>query len=187
MVVNNIQESMITRLIALIILALTGSTAFSGTPWSETKARFAWGADMGASIDMTGDEMSSVDFSAAFGVSRGWIQFAGIGAQANFMVSNSCRSYPIFLNFRTNFRNTPSLVFWDMKGGISLNYLEHNVQDTGLYLSTGIGIRLAYSSKFSSHIIAGYSFRQRRHVDNLADNDIHNDLHCVYVKLGVAF
>ena len=35
--------------------------------------KFTWGADAGASIDLSGNDMSAVDFNAVFGMSRGWI------------------------------------------------------------------------------------------------------------------
>jgi len=79
------------------------------------KTHFAWGADFGASIDLGGDEMTCIDFDVMFGMRRGWIKFLGIGAQADIMVSNSCRSFPLYAEFRTNFRNSPSILFWDLK------------------------------------------------------------------------
>ena len=87
---------------------------------------FTWGASAGASIDMSGNDMSTVDFEISFGMRRGWINFLGIGAEADIMVSNSCRSFPLFAELRTNFTDRPTLAFWDIKLGASLNYLEHN-------------------------------------------------------------
>ena len=149
--------------------------------------RFVWGADAGASIDLTGSDMSTIDFNAVFGMSRGWINFLGIGAEADIMVSNSCRSYPLYVNFRTNFRNTPSLLFWDLKLGASLNYLEHNHQQTGIYGATGLGINLARGAKFSSHLIIGYTFRERRTV--VGEEMVHHfhSLSSASVKIGVLF
>ena len=62
----------------------------------EIKVRFAWGADLGSSIDMSANDMSSIDLSLAFGMRRGWINFLGVGAQGNIMISNSYRSFPFF-------------------------------------------------------------------------------------------
>lgn len=153
----------------------------------KTTTRFAWGAEAGASIDLTGSEMSSIDFNANFGLSHGWIKFLGVGAQADFMVSNSCRSYPLFVEFQTNFVNRPSLLFWDLKLGASLNYLEHNHQQTGTYGSTGIGVNLATGSNFRSHLLIAYSFRQRRPIVGPEMTHNFKDLHCASVKIGVSF
>lgn len=151
------------------------------------KVRFAWGADIGASIDMSGNDMSSVDFDIALGMKRGWLNFLGIGAQANLSVSNSCRSFPLFLLFRTNFTDRPTRVFWELKGGASLNYLEHNHQQTGIYGSTGIGIRLASSRNFSSHMTLGYTYIQRRKIVGTEMTHNFTDLHFATVKIGVTF
>lgn len=153
---------------------------------SSPKLRFTWGADLGASIDMSGDDMSSIDFNASFGLSRKWINFLGIGAEANIMVNNSCRSYPLFVQFRTNFQNRPTIMFWDLKAGVSLNYLEHNHQQTGAYASTGIGFYLARSAKFSSHLIIGYTYKERRPIIGELTHNFH-DLHYAGVRIGVAF
>lgn len=150
------------------------------------KLRFTWGADVGASIDMSGDDMSTLDVNVAFGMSRKWINFLGVGAEADIMVNNSCRSFPMFVQFRTNFRNRPSIVFWDVKGGVALNYLEHNHQQTGAYVSTGIGFYLARSDKFSSHLIIGYTFKERRPVYGELTHEF-KDLHYAGVRIGVVF
>lgn len=165
----------------LLIFCIAGAAAEKPT------AKFAWGADAGASIDMSGEDMSTVDITAAFGMSRGWVNFLGIGAAANVMVSNSCRSYPVFVNFRTNFSNSPSPAFWDIRAGLSLNYLEHNHQQTGFYGSTGVGINLARSSKFCSHIILEYTFRERRTI--VGEEMTHNfrNLNYASVRIGVMF
>lgn len=118
---------------------------------------------------------------------RGWINFLGIGAEADIMVSNSCRSFPLFAELRTNFTDRPTLAFWDIKLGASLNYLEHNHQQTGIYGFTGAGFNLARSSKFASFILLGYTFRQRRKVvGHEMAHDFH-DLHYATVKIGVSF
>ena len=151
------------------------------------KVRFAWGADLGVSIDMSANDMSSIDLSLAFGMRRGWINFLGVGAQGNVMVSNSCRSFPVFLQFRTNFTDRPTRVFWELKGGLSLNYLEHSHRQEGIYGSTGVGVKLASTSKFSSHLILAYSYLQRKRIVGAEMTHDFTDLHYATVKLGVVF
>ncbi len=151
------------------------------------KVKFAWGADLGASIDMSGNDMSAVDFGLVFGMKRGWINFLGLGAQANIPVSNSNRSYPLFLMFRTNFTDRPTRVFWELKGGVALNYLEHDLRQTGIYGCTGIGIKLATGAKFSSHMTIGYTYIQRKSVVGEEMTKEFPDLHFATVKIGVVF
>lgn len=166
--------------LAVLLTALCGRA-------EKPELKFAWGADAGASIDLTSNDMSALDFSAVFGMSRGWINFLGIGAEADIMISNSCRSYPFYVNFRTNFRNTPSTFFWDVKAGMSLNYLEHNHRQTGFYGSTGLGVNLARSSKFCSHLIIGYTFRRRKTLTGDEMTHYFKSISYASVKIGIVF
>lgn len=174
-----------TRLILLI--TLIAGVATCATAQISPKGRFAWGADAGASIDMSGNDMSGLNFSAILGLSKQWMQFLGAGVQADIAVNNSCRSYPVFAELRTNFTNRPSLCFWDVKAGVSLNYLPDNVSQSGAFLSTGLGIHLARSSKFTSHIILSYSYRERKNTIDKATDRPYPDLHFASVKIGIQF
>lgn len=152
-----------------------------------TTPRFTWGAGLGASVDMSGNDMSTLDFHCNFGLRKGWLNFAGVGVEANFAVANSCRFFPIYAELQTNFVNRPTIAFWDIKLGTSLNYLENNINQAALYGFTGVGFNLARSAKFSSHIIVGYTFRQRR---NLVFDDHREelaDIHAATVKISVLF
>ncbi len=151
------------------------------------RTAFAWGADAGASIDMTGNDMSTVDFDLYFGMRRKWINFLGIGVGADIMVSNSCRSFPLYAALRTNFVSRPTVAFWDLRLGAALNYREHNHQQTGFYGFTGIGFNLARSRRFSSHIIVGYTFRERRRIVGPEMELDFGSLSCATVRIGVVF
>ena len=146
---------------AIVLLATSArAQAADNSDTAAIRPAFTWGASAGASIDMSGNDMSTVDFEISFGMRRGWINFLGIGA---------------------------TLAFWDIKLGASLNYLEHNHQQTGIYGFTGAGFNLARSSKFASFILLGYTFRQRRKVvGHEMAHDFH-DLHYATVKIGVSF
>lgn len=152
------------------------------------RGRFRWGADVGTTIDMTGQDASSYDISISLGFSRKWINFLGFGAKACFAVGNSSRAFPLFLNFRTNFKNTPSVVFWDLKGGVALNYPGDNRSHVGAYAATGVGFYLARSSTFSSHILVGYTYRQQDAMWTPQGNTVQfKDLHMATFKIGVMF
>lgn len=151
------------------------------------KVSFAWGADISASVDMSANDMSSLNLSVNVGMKRGWINFLGVGAQADICMSNSCRFYPMYLLFRTNFTDRPTRVFWELKGGVSLNYLEHNHQQYGAYAFTGVGMKLATGRRFTSHLILGYTLLQRRKVVGPEMTHDFTDLHFATVKLGITF
>lgn len=152
-----------------------------------SSVHFAWGANVGAAIDMSGNDMSAIELSLAVGMRWKGLKFLGLGVQSEVMVSNSRRSYPIYVQVRTNFRDDPSLFFWDIRGGLSINYLEDNLKQTGAYFSTGLGIVLAHSARFSSHMILGYEFHSRTDIDTEERLYSFPNLHAVVVKLGVAF
>ncbi|HRN04551.1 MAG TPA: hypothetical protein PLL05_05795, partial [Muribaculaceae bacterium] len=77
---------------------------------------FAWGADINGSVDLSEHDMSSLGIEAMFGIEYRWIRFLGIGAQADVMVSNSSRSFPLTLNFRTDFSSSRRrLLFMDIR------------------------------------------------------------------------
>ncbi len=78
-------------------------------------------------------------------------------------------------------------MFWEVKGGASLNYLEHNHQQTGVFASTGVGVKLATGRKFSSHLILAYTFLQRRKVVGTEMTHEFKDLHFATLRLGIVF
>lgn len=46
----------------------------------------------------------------------------------------------------------------DIRGGIALNYLNGDRNETDPYVSGGIGVTLAHKSTYSSHFIIGYTY-----------------------------
>ena len=123
---------------------------------------FSWGADLGGGIDVSGHNMSTLGFSAQFGMQWKWIRFFGVGAEADIMVGNSSRTFPLSAIFRTDFCNYSRLVFMELRGGMALNYLDGDPQETVPYGSAGIGVTLATGKSFSSHIIVGYTYNGRK-------------------------
>lgn len=164
---------------------LSAIPAEAGAP---DKMAFAWGADAGGSIDMSGHDMSAIDISASFGFKRRVIDFLGVGAGIDIMLNNSARSFPVFLAFKTNFRQQPSLLFLDLRVGVSANYLPNDYQQTGAYTFAGLGFNLARGKKFASHIVVGYTFKSYKDIITRSDEIFPmNDVHTATVKLGVTF
>lgn len=164
-------------------MALTVSSAEP----EKVKTKFAWGAEFGSSVDLSAHDMSSIDFNAGFGVSHGWLSLAGIGAGANIMVSNSCRTYPIFAIFRTGFSNKPGLLFMDLRGGVALNYLTDNLSKTSPYASVGLGFNLARGRTFQSYLVAGYTYNGRGDVETPEIKRHYQPLHYAGIRLGITF
>lgn len=160
-----------------ILFLITALQSFAQAPASDretiiadqsdsnsTLGHFTWGADLGTSIDMTANDMSSIDLTGYFGYKGAWIRFAGIGAGINSMISNSSRNYPIYAMLRTSFSPTPQLCFLDLRAGISVNNISTLPSQTGFYGSIGIGFTLAKGKKFSSHVILSYNYLPLRPV-----------------------
>lgn len=149
--------------------------------------RFSWGADAGTSVDLSGQDMSSIDISASFGLTTRWLNFVGVGAGAHVMISNSCRSYPIFAIVRTDFSRILRPMFIDIRGGIALNYLPGDITQTGGYISPSLGFRLAFGKTFRSYITAGYTFIDRRNtiVDGIPTR--FKPMQMATMRLGVKF
>ncbi len=124
------------------------------TAWNH----FVWGAEAGGAIDMTSNDMSTINLDAFFGYKNSWINALGIGASVNIMVSNSVRSFPVYAMFRTGFKKTPTLLFMDLRGGCVFNNINNNTQQTRLYLSPGVGINLARGRSFTSYITVSYVY-----------------------------
>ncbi len=172
-------------LILMLCAILPARAAETPDAAMHTRPRFAWGAETGGSVDLSGNDMSSFDFNLSFGIRYRWLKFAGIGTGADIMVSNSCRTFPVYVRIATDFHTLPQLLFLDLKGGIGFNYLENNRQSTGAYAYSGLGINFARTAKFSSYMSIGYSFIQHR--DNTDAIVTHSDLHMATIKIGINF
>ena len=197
-------KSFITPVLAVIFMTALSPSVFAAgsngeTDTAATRGHFTWGACAGSSIDMSGNDMASVDIAAMFGYRRGWLKFLGVGAEMDIMVNNSCRSFPIYACLRTNFRRRPSLLFLDTRLGISVNYLPDDYSQTGAYGFIGIGFNLARGKKFASHMVIGYTYKERKDYSVLY-NSPHDDsaeptletlrtksLHMATVRLGITF
>lgn len=123
---------------------------------------FTWGADLGSAVDLTANDMTSVNIHGYFGYKGSWLKFLGVGAGINSMLNNASRCYPIYAMLRTSFSPQPKLCFLDLRLGISINNILDYSSQTDLYGSVGLGVTLAKGKKFSSHIIISYDFMPTR-------------------------
>lgn len=151
------------------------------------KTRFTWGASFGSDIDLTGNDMSDVSLDAYFGLRMPGVQVLGVGVGLDVPVSNSWRSYPVYLIMRTNFMKRPSLCFFDLRGGVSVNLLEYDHRQTGAYVSPGLGFKLASGRTFSSHLILAYTFTGRKNYMHGDDCIKAGNLHMATMRIGITF
>lgn len=170
-----------------LLLAIVVSIAALSAPAQQTKPRFAWGAEMASSIDMTATDMSALGFNAYFGMQAPLVQMLGIGAGVDIPVNNSMNSLPIFMIARSNFCNHSTLCFADLRAGISVNDVSNSNKQTGTYVSGGVGFNLAFSPKFKSYLILAYSFLGRKDYESGEQMVKVDNLHLVTIRFGVSF
>ena len=164
------------------------STSWANKPkMAPSRAHVAWGAEFSSTIDMSGNEMSSIDFNVFAGISYKWLSLFGVGAGADIMVSNSNRTYPIFAVFRTDFSKLVKVVFLDLRGGVALNFIEKHGRQTGAYASPSIGFNLATGANFRSYITVGYTYLARRDIVHGEEIIPNPSLSMATIRLGLAF
>lgn len=177
-------------MIKKLLIAIIALVAFAGHASAQEAShlRFAWGASLATSIDMTEGDMSNIGIEAYAGLKVPGVQILGFGSGMNVPVTNALRSIPLFIIARTNFRTRPSLLFMDARAGLAVNYLDRtDGHQTGAYGSLGLGIKLASNDKFQSHLIIAYTYMGRKDY-YVADERVPlPDLHMATLRLGISF
>lgn len=148
---------MIKRLLTALLLVCTLSVAHSQTDDPLQHKHFAWGADLGSTIDMSSQDMSSINIEAFFGYRGPLIDLMGAGAAINMMMNNDSRSIPVFAIFRSNITRN-SLWFADIRVGCAFNSIYAAASTPAFYCSPGIGFKLASSANFKSYLILSYIY-----------------------------
>lgn len=148
---------------------------------------FTWGADIGSSIDMSGNDMSSVDVGAYFGYRNSWIRTVGAGAAIHSSLGNNNTFIPIYAIFRSSFTSKPSLCFVDIKCGYSFNNLGSVSTQSGFFGGLGVGFNLYSNSKFKSHIILAYNYFKLKPYNNIEKPMGNDNLQTVAIHIGISF
>lgn len=150
-------------------------------------SHFSWGADVGTSIDMSSEDMSSVDADVNLGYKGGIISFAGAGSGVHRSFGQGHIFIPVYGLFRTSFRNKPSLLFWEIRAGYSFNTVSHEHAQSGAFASTGIGINLARSSGFSSHIVLAYGYFGLEPYEHEGVKSDRKSINYAQLRIGISF
>lgn len=165
-----------------------GDTLFSDRgKGSLIGSHFTWGADIGTSVDLSGSDMTSVDLDAYFGYKGSLIRTFAVGAGVHKAFGNSYTFMPVFAMVRTSFRSEPSLLFFEAKGGYSFNTLADSGSVGGAYGTLGIGVNLAMSRRFQSHIVVSYGFYTLRKATELAIPYVGDNISYAVLRFGVNF
>lgn len=149
---------------------------------------FTLGAEVGASIDMAGNDLSTFDVDLFGGYRSSNIKCLGLGVGLHNSFSSNRYYIPVYVLFRSNLLRNRSLFFVDFRAGYSSNQMCKGETQGGFFGAAGLGINLSVSKKFGSHLLLGYNFYQ---VSPFTDEkgayqDI-NGSHLVSIRLGISF
>lgn len=183
---SGMKRALKTMLAAAAMTLAASAANATGTEPPAPASGIAWGANIATGIDMGGDDMSSLNLHACFGYQNQWFRIAGLGVGIDAMMSNSCRSFPIYAVVQTSFQPRRRLLFGDFRAGIAYNQVPGIKDKASLYLQPGIGIQLAGGQKFNSYLSLSYTYNAMSFHGNKAETLIHN-LHRATVSIGVTF
>lgn len=158
-------------------------------PFTEkgSMGHFTWGVDLGSGVDLTTHNMTMFELGGIFGYKGRWLRFAGVGASIVSMMDNASRCYPVYAMVRTSFSPYHRLCFLEIKGGVSFNSILEYKSQTGFYGSLGIGLTLAHSRKFSSHVVLRGIFMPLSPVEVDGVRQLNYDLGYAAIGIGCAF
>lgn len=161
------------------------------TPETKEKSpflrHFSWGMDVGASIDLSGENMSTFDAETYFGYKGAWIRTAALGIGMHKSFGNPYTFIPVYAMVRTSFRSKPSLFFLELKCGYSFNTLSDSGSFGGAYGALGLGVNLAMSKSFRSHIVLAYSYFTLRNATDLDIPYNGDNINSAVLKFGISF
>ena len=181
-------KHIITIVIAITaILTCHAAKPTAVSTQSSFMKHFAWGIDVGSSIDLSGNDLSSIDISAYFGYKNAILRTLGIGVDLRNSLGNSHTMIPVYAMLRTNFSSSVTLCFADIRSGYSFNTLNTADKSNGLFLSAGLGFNLYTSASVKSHIILSYSFNELKPDYSLGFPRFTHSLSAMSVKIGVNF
>lgn len=154
-----------------------------------SRVAFAWGVDVGSSIDLTTADMSSLNGDAYFGLRCTGVDIVGVGAGIHGMVNNNSFSYPLYVVLRTSFSKQRQLCFLDLRTGVALNSFFGTATNAAFYISPSVGVNLASSRKFRSYLSLGYTYNGGKDIsdDTTTSGKSANKLSMATIRLGIMF
>lgn len=150
-------------------------------------SHFTWGIDVGSSIDLGGNDMSTFDAEAMFGYKNSLWQALGVGAGVHKAFGNEYTFVPVFALVRTSFRNKPSLFFLDARAGYSFNTISDAGSQGGFIFSLGAGINLSLYKGIKSHIIISYSYYGLKEAADASVPYKGHNIDYAMLRIGVSF
>lgn len=132
---------------------LPDKVMFPGVGHSLWGTHFTWGAEAGASLDMTSQDLSTFDLDAFLGYKNPRIKVLGVGAGIHRAVHTGSNLIPVYALFRSSFRSKPSLCFLQLQAGYSFNSIVHAKSRGDVMGSVGVGINLQQAKLAQSYVL----------------------------------
>lgn len=149
--------------------------------------RFSWGVDVGSSIDLTSQDMSSINADAYLGLRTPYTDIVGFGAGIHTMVGNSSFTYPIYALVRTSFAEKPRLCFLDLRLGLTLNNFFDSSSKPSIYVNPALGVHLKRGNSYLSYLALGYEYNSANSPVNPDTGKSLKPISMVNVRLGISF
>lgn len=154
-------------------------------PLSET--HFTWGGEIGASVDLGGNDMSTFDVDVMFGYKNKIIKTLGVGAGIHRAFGQGSNFVPVYAVIRMYFSPDHKLFFLNLKGGYSFNSFSEHGSQNGLKGCIGIGCNLSQGRKANSHLILSCGYFRLDKQMIAANGDLVRDIFLGKITLGVNF
>lgn len=184
---SRIVFSILTSFIAAFSLAAKNDANTPPHSTSSFMKHFTWGVDAGSSIDISNNDLSTIDTEAFFGYKNNIVQALGVGVGLHSALGNSFTLIPAYAIVRTNLSTNHPLCFVETRLGYSFNSFNDGESQNGIYCSAGLGFNLYTSEKVKSHIVLSYSFSGLNAI--IAENytRYEHSLSAMSVKIGISF
>ena len=152
------------------------------------QSHFTWGADFGASLDLTAHDMSTFDLDVFLGYKNRFIKTVGFGVGVHRTVQGGDNFIPIYVLLRTSFTSRPSRFFFNARFGYSFNTINESPTFGDYNSGLGLGINLSQSRKARTYIILGAAYRyfNERHKNLVSGLDTHS-IWMAQLQFGVNF
>ena len=151
-------------------------------------SHFTWGADLGASLDLTANDMSTFGLDFILGYKNSLFKTLGAGVGIHRTVQSGDNFIPIYALIRTSFTSRPSLLFLNVRLGYSFNTIEDSPTFGDYNAGFGCGINLSQGKKAKTYIILGVAYRyfNENHRDYVARLDTQS-VWLAQLQFGVNF
>ena len=104
-------------------------------------------------------DLSTFDIDVLLGYKNAFIKMAGIGAGIHRSIHSGNNFIPLYAVVRTNFRNRPSLFFFNLQAGYSFNTLSDSGTVGDFYGALGLGINLQQTKMSKTYVILSGSYQ----------------------------